>query len=76
VSCRDLVVLASDYLDEDLPGDMVSRIDRHLADCPYCREYLEQMRTTVRWLATFDEPASPELCARLMDSFRAWAATG
>jgi anti-sigma factor RsiW len=74
VSCRDLVAIASDYIDEELPHDLVARVDLHLADCPYCREYLAQMRTTVRWLASYDEPPSPELSARLMDTFREWAA--
>ena len=48
LSCRELVELASDYLDGALPGETRARLAAHLQDCRGCERYLEQLRQTVR----------------------------
>mgnify|MGYP000894982571 CR=1 FL=1 len=73
VSCRQLVELLTDYLDGVLPTERHDAVDRHLAACAHCREYLEQFRTTVsltRRLAVEDVP--PETMDALLDAFRDW----
>ena len=48
VVCQQWVELVTAYLDGALPRRTTKAIDRHLAGCPHCREYLEQMRVTIR----------------------------
>ena len=46
MSCRQFVEIVTDYIDE------ARRLwtDEHLAGCDACRNYLEQMRMTIRAL--------------------------
>jgi anti-sigma factor RsiW len=45
--CRDAVELITDYLEGALRPAEVRRLERHLAACPHCAEYLDQMRATI-----------------------------
>ncbi len=45
--CREAIELMSDYLDGSLARRDRRRLERHLADCPDCTRYLEQMRLTI-----------------------------
>ena len=45
--CREAVVLMSDYLDGRLDPRDHERLERHLAACPHCSEYLAQLRATI-----------------------------
>lgn len=45
--CQQWVEVVTEYLEGTLPADLQAAADRHLADCPHCREYLEQMRRTI-----------------------------
>jgi anti-sigma factor RsiW len=47
VVCHQWVEMVTDYLEGALPPKLQEAADRHLADCPHCREYLEQMRRTI-----------------------------
>lgn len=62
--CREIVELVTDYLEGAL--DMAARLnfEEHLAACPPCRDYLQQMRRTM------------ELAARLGSSLLSPAARG
>jgi anti-sigma factor RsiW len=48
IVCQQGVEMVTDYLEGALPPKLQRAADRHLADCPHCREYLEQMRLTIR----------------------------
>ncbi len=48
--CRDAVALVTDYLDDALPGGQRVLLERHLAACPHCATYLDQIRTTMEAL--------------------------
>jgi anti-sigma factor RsiW len=73
-TCRDLVERATDYLEGTLPPLLRARLDAHLAGCPDCRTYLDQMRRTVAALGALSgEPAPPapaETRRRLLRRFR------
>jgi anti-sigma factor RsiW len=59
VVCQEWVELVTAYLDGALPRRVTKAIDRHLAGCEHCTEYLAQMRATIRLvgsLATDDVP--------------------
>jgi anti-sigma factor RsiW len=73
MTCRELVELVTDYLEETLPSRDRMRLDAHLAECPYCEEYVAQMRRTVAALGrlppeTIDRAREQEL----LDAFRGW----
>lgn len=64
VVCQEWTELITAYLDDGLPRGLRRAIDRHLADCPHCREYLAQMRATIVMLgrlpAGFDDEDVPQ----------------
>ena len=48
LTCRELVELVTDYLEDGLPAHERARFEAHLEECEACRAYVDQMRTTVR----------------------------
>jgi predicted anti-sigma-YlaC factor YlaD len=59
LTCKELVELVTDYLEGALSLSERQRFDEHLATCPYCRIYLDQMRQTIRTLGHLPEEAVP-----------------
>jgi anti-sigma factor RsiW len=51
ISCREVVELVTDYLDGALSPEELARMEAHLAACPRCVTYVEQIRTTRRLAA-------------------------
>jgi predicted MFS family arabinose efflux permease len=47
LACRELVRLATDYLDGVLPPDWRRGVEGHLAECDGCTEYLRQIRAVI-----------------------------
>lgn len=76
LSCQELVELVTDYLEGALPDEERVRLERHLETCDGCRDYVEQMRTTIS-LTGEARPAAltPEVEEALLASFRDWKAT-
>ena len=73
MACREVVEAVTAYLDGTLPGADRRRFDIHLANCPYCAVYLEQMQCTIARLGRFDEAAlSPVAREQLLAAFRDW----
>jgi anti-sigma factor RsiW len=73
LACREVVELVTDYLEGEMaPGDRRA-LDRHLAACEGCHDYLEQMRTVIRVVGrpTVDA-VPPETMAGLLRAFRDW----
>jgi anti-sigma factor RsiW len=71
--CKELVKAITAYLDETLPDADRRRFDAHLAECPPCTEYLEQMRATIARLGTLDETMfSDNAREQLLAAFRDW----
>jgi anti-sigma factor RsiW len=75
IVCREAVELVSDYLDGTLADPERVRLEAHLAGCPHCTEYLEQIRTIVA-AAGQVEPGdlSEEAVADLVALYRRWRA--
>ncbi len=76
LSCQELVELVTDYLEGALPPRDRLDFERHLVWCSWCRDYLEQMRTTIE-LSGRPELAEPEspLREQLLEAFRDWKRT-
>jgi anti-sigma factor RsiW len=71
--CRQAVSLMTDYVDGALSSSDARRLERHLADCPNCTEYLKQLRITVGLSGRIDaEPLDLETQQALIAMYRAW----
>jgi anti-sigma factor RsiW len=73
MSCRELVAVITDYLEGTMaPGDR-ARFDAHLAACPYCVNYLDQMRETIFTLGGLtEESIGSRTRDELLHAFRGW----
>jgi anti-sigma factor RsiW len=72
LSCQELVELVTDYLEDALAPGERARFDAHLAECPGCDRYLEQMRATITLArAGADLDRRPEVSG-LLEVFRDW----
>jgi anti-sigma factor RsiW len=75
LTCRELVELVSDYLEDALPAVERSRFEAHIAGCEHYATYLAQMRETLHVLGELPEDAiSPQAEADLRLAFRDWKA--
>jgi predicted anti-sigma-YlaC factor YlaD len=73
LTCKELVELVTDYLEERMTPSERLRFEQHLVDCEGCRSYLDQMRETIRLLGRLDEDSIPvPTQARLLRAFRDW----
>jgi anti-sigma factor RsiW len=71
LACADAVEIMTDYLEGALPLARARRLERHLATCPGCSEYMEQMRTLAGSLGGPTEGSIPaQMRDRLIDRFR------
>jgi anti-sigma factor RsiW len=71
--CAELVEVITDYIEGTLPKGDRRRFEAHLTECPYCVNYLEQMRETIDTLGKLEvESLSPEAQAELVQAFRGW----
>ncbi|MEO8541063.1 MAG: zf-HC2 domain-containing protein [bacterium] len=73
LACRELVELVTNYLDGALTPGEHARVESHLADCPHCTRYVEQMRLTIRATGELREAdIRPEAREALLAAFRDW----
>jgi anti-sigma factor RsiW len=81
LTCKELVELVTAYRDGALSPRERERFEAHLAMCPPCGTYVEQMAMTVSALSKLDEQGSDEQMAvveqepatrELLRLFRAW----
>jgi len=71
LTCQELVEAITDYLEGTMGGDERRRFDAHLAECPHCVRYLEQMRHTLTALGSLGpESIAPRFRDRLLECFR------
>jgi len=77
LSCREIVQLATEYLEGALPLQDRLRFERHIAICPPCRSFLAQVRETHRLSGEVtEESLSPEAREALLNAFRDWEREG
>ena len=71
LTCQRAVELVTDYLEGRLTRRMRRRLKRHLAGCPHCSQYFEQIRTSIRLTGSVDaEKLDPAARADLLDLYR------
>jgi anti-sigma factor RsiW len=68
-TCREMVELVTEYLEGAMPPPERAEFERHLALCPGCAAYFEQLRQTIRALGAIpDDDLSPP--PELLEVFR------
>ena len=73
MGCRELVQVINDYIEDVMPPGDRKRFDEHLAICPGCQTYLDQMRQTIRAVGRLSEESIPgEVRNVLLQAFRDW----
>jgi anti-sigma factor RsiW len=73
LTCREFVELVTDYLEERMAPAERDRFEAHLAICPGCQAYLDQMRETIAALGRLtEERLSPDARDALLAAFRGW----
>jgi len=74
LTCRELVRLVSDYLEETLNEDDRRRFERHIRSCDGCTTYLEQIRQTIQLTGELrEETLDPQARDALLKAFEGWA---
>ena len=70
LTCKEIVEIVTDYLEGALPAAEAAGLERHVATCPGCAEYLEQMRTLAGSLGGLSGDTIPrEMRAGLIAAF-------
>jgi anti-sigma factor RsiW len=70
LTCQELVELVTDYFEGALAPEERQRFEAHVADCPGCEIYLDQMRATLALTrASAGLEQRPETTA-LLEAFR------
>jgi anti-sigma factor RsiW len=71
--CRQAVALMTDYLEGSLSGADRRKLERHLAGCPNCFEYLRQLRAIIDLSGRVDAGSlDAEAAQSLINVYREW----
>ena len=60
LTCRDVIDLLVDYLEQSLPPETLEGFDRHLDQCPVCVAYINTYRKTRELTGEVTRVAMPE----------------
>jgi len=60
LTCRDVIGLLLDYLEEALDPDTVAAFERHLQDCAPCRAYLKTYDRSRRLVGEVNRVEMPD----------------
>jgi anti-sigma factor RsiW len=73
LTCRELVELVTDYLEEALSERDRARFESHLRGCRSCQAHVTQLRRTLDVMGTLREEDVPaEAQETLLGAFRRW----
>ena len=73
LSCKEMVELITEYLEDSLSPADRARFEAHLAGCADCTRYLEQFRQTIWLTGTLaEEHLSSDARNELLRAFRGW----
>ena len=71
LSCQEVVELVTDYLEDAMDAPLRASFDAHLAVCPHCTHYLEQIEAAIGIAGTIRvDELSPSFRAGLVEAFR------
>lgn len=73
MSCKDLVELVTDYLEDALSPTDRQRFDLHIGKCDWCKLYIDQIRLTIKAAGKLTEDSiEPRVKEELLAVFRGW----
>ncbi len=73
LTCQEFVELVTEYLDGALGPVDRERFEAHLAQCPGCDMYVDQMRETAEIAGKLEEDHLAEPArSTLLEAFRTW----
>jgi predicted anti-sigma-YlaC factor YlaD len=73
LTCQEVVELVTDYLEQALLPEMQAQFEEHVALCPGCDTYIDQVQTTIMLLRKLAEQSMfPETKQELLEKFRNW----
>ncbi len=73
MDCIELVELVTAYLEGQISVEDRARFEKHLSLCGSCRDYLEQMRLTLRATGRLRAgEVAPEALEAFRKAFREW----
>ena len=61
---KQVMDLASDYVDEELEEPVLAKVRRHLGFCPPCQSFMDSFGKTVRLLRSMPQEKAPESVRR------------
>lgn len=71
--CQEAIELMTEYLEGTLSRRERRRLESHLAACPNCSAYLEQIRVTIRLSGNIEpDDLPPEAVDELTELYRRW----
>lgn len=71
IPCAQIVELVTQYLEGELDEEQLRLFQEHLADCPPCTRYVDQIQVTMSQLGAVQEPdLPPEAWDALRTAFR------
>jgi anti-sigma factor RsiW len=81
IRCIEMVEVVTDWMEGALDDDTRAAVEEHLAICPDCIAYIDQLRTTTALAARLaadpdPEPPPADVRARLVAAFRASRPSG
>ncbi len=78
VRCRELVEVVTDWLEQALPEVRLEEVEEHLAICPDCVRYVDQVRVTTELLRGVDRTGEKQDVSHepLLRAFRSWTEGG
>jgi hypothetical protein len=77
LTCRQVVDLVTDYLEEAMSPADRRRFEQHLDGCVDCATYLEQLRTTLAVLGSLAEDSiEPDALDELSRRLAGWSTAG
>jgi anti-sigma factor RsiW len=73
MTCKELVELVTEYLEDELLAADRSRFDAHLAECPWCVEYVAQIERTIAVVGASRQHVERDpAMGELLEVFRDW----
>jgi predicted anti-sigma-YlaC factor YlaD len=73
LTCQEVVELITDYLENALLPEKQRQVEKHIAECPGCENYLGQVRYTIRLLRQLAQQTPfPTQKEELLRIFRNW----
>jgi predicted anti-sigma-YlaC factor YlaD len=73
ITCKEVVELVTDYLEQTLLPEVQARFEAHVADCPGCETYIAQVQKTIAMLRKLtEEQMFPGTREELLEMFREW----